>query len=129
MLEAAELPTAGVREHLADFWVARDGQTIVGCVGLESYGDVALLRSLVVEATTRTRGLGNRLVGHLLEHARSRQVRELYLLTTTAEDYFPRFGFERIDRWAADERLQLSEEFRGACPDSAVCMRYQLGGT
>lgn len=126
LLETAELPTAGVREHLTDFWVARVGQTPVGCIGLESYGDVALLRSLVVDAKARTRGLGGRLVAFLLEYARSQQVRELYLLTTTAEDYFPRFGFEHIDRLSADERVQRSEEFRGACPDSAVCMRYRL---
>ena len=50
----------------------------------------------------------------------------MYLLTTTAEDYFPRFGFEVIDRSEADERLKESAEFRGACPDSAVCMRLSL---
>ena len=66
------------------------------------------------------------LVERLLETAPARGVSVMYLLTTTAADYFPRFGFEPIPREQADSRLQASEEFRGACPDSAVCMRLRV---
>lgn len=127
LLEEADLPAAGVEEHNDSFLVARDEDGgVVGCVGMEVYGDVGLLRSLAVRPSTRGRGIGNLLVEALFERAREKGVGALYLLTTTAEDYFPRFGFEVIAREDADPRLDASEEFRGACPDSAICMMRHL---
>jgi amino-acid N-acetyltransferase len=125
LLEEADLPVAGV-DNAESFLVAREQERLVGCIGLEVYGDVGLLRSLTVRPETRGSGLGRLLVERLLETAREREMRAMYLLTTTAEEYFPRFGFEPIPRELADPRLQASEEFRGACPDSAVCMRRRL---
>lgn len=126
LLRAAGLPTAGVSPSLADFLVAEAGDGLVGAVGLEIYGGAALLRSAVVGAAAQGRGAGTALVVGLLEHARSRGVRDVYLLTTTAEDWFPRFGFARIPRAAVPAALHTSVEFQGACPDSAVIMRATL---
>ncbi len=123
LLEGESLPIAGVSLSDDAFLIARESDDIVGCIGLERYGDVGLLRSLAVKGTARSHGTGRRLVEALLERARQDGVREIYLLTTTADRYFPRFGFEIIDKADADPRLSASEEFRGACPDSAVCMR------
>ena len=50
----------------------------------------------------------------------------LYLLTTTAERYFPKFGFERIERAEVPLSVQTSIEFTSACPSSATVMRKQL---
>lgn len=126
LLAGADLPVAGVEDHAESFLVAREGPELVGCVGLEVYGSVGLLRSLVVRPTARGGGVGKTLIEALVEMARERQLAALYLLTTTAADYFPRFGFEVIARNDADSRLHASEEFRGACPDSAVCMLLRL---
>jgi amino-acid N-acetyltransferase len=123
LLQGADLPTAGLEPALPDFLVAEDHGRIVGAIGLEVYGDRALLRSAVVDAGRRNTGLGSDLVECLLERARTRGVREIYLLTTTAERYFPRFGFRPIARSEVAAAVRASEEFRGACPDSAVAMR------
>jgi amino-acid N-acetyltransferase len=127
LLQIASLPTAGVAEHFDSFLVARahDG-ALTGCIGLEVYGNVGLLRSLAVASRARGSGHGARLVERLFDLARSRGVETLYLLTTTAEDYFPRFGFERLARDEADPKLEASEELRGACPASAVLMRRKV---
>ncbi len=125
LLEEADLPVAGV-DHAESFLVARKQERLVGCIGLEVYGDVGLLRSLVVLPDARGGGLGKLLVERLLETACERGISAMYLLTTAADEYFPRFGFEPIPREQADSRLQASEEFRGACPDSAVCMRLRF---
>jgi len=58
-----------------------------------------------------------------LQRAREDGIDEVYLLTTTAEKYFPRFGFARTTRAAVPETVKESAEFRGACPDTAVVMR------
>jgi len=126
LLEAAALPTDGVPATLHDFYVAEDRGRIVGAIGLELYGGDALLRSAVVDPGVRGAGLGEALVRRVLDHARERGIRDVYLLTTTAERYFPRFGFQRIDREQVPAGVQASVEFREACPGSAVAMRKQL---
>jgi amino-acid N-acetyltransferase len=82
-----------------------------------------LLRSAVVALEKRNSGLGSDLVESLLRRAETRGTREIYLLTTTAERFFPRFGFAAIDRVEVATPVRVSEEFRGACPDSAIVMR------
>ena len=123
LLEAAGLPTAGLQPSLPDFLVAEESGRIVGAIGLEVYGDCALLRSAVVDPGRRGAGLGVGLVESLLGRAETRGVHEIYLLTTTAEHFFSRFGFVTIPRGDVAPAVQASEEFRGACPDSAIAMR------
>jgi len=126
LLASAELPTAGFAAHLGSALVARDGATVAGCVALELYGDEVLLRSLVVSPAERGTRLGERLTAAVLDLARERGARRVWLLTTTAERFFPRFGFERVERSALPPALDASAELRGACPASAVAMRLDV---
>ena len=127
LLTASDLPTDGVRDNFSGFVVADDNGAIAGAIGLEKYGSVALLRSAVVAPDHRGTGVGRKLVEQLLERAKEAGVDELYLLTTTAEKYFPRFGFTRITRATVPDAVKASAEFRGACPDTAVVMSRPLG--
>ena len=127
LLAASDLPTDGVRDNFSSFVVADDNGAIAGAIGLEKYGSAALLRSAVVSAESRGSGIGRKLVEQLLQRAEEDGVDELYLLTTTAEDYFPRFGFIRTSRAAVPDAVKSSAEFRGACPDTAVVMTRRLG--
>jgi amino-acid N-acetyltransferase len=129
LLAASDLPTDGVRENFSSFVVADDDGAITGAIGLENYGSVALLRSAVVAPDHRGSGVGRRLVEQLLERAEEAGIDELYLLTTTAEKYFPRFGFTRTSRAAVPDAVKSSAEFRGACPDTAVVMSRPIGET
>jgi len=126
LLEANGLPTAGVDDHWKTFLVARDGETVVACGGAEAYQFAALLRSVAVTPTHRSHGLGRRIVRQLLDRLASRGLREFYLLTTTAEEYFRKRGFKTIDRDEVHPQLLSSREFQDACPDSAVCMRLVM---
>jgi len=127
LLTASDLPTDGVRDNFSGFVVADDDGAIAGAIGLEKYGSVALLRSAVVAPDHRGTGVGRKLVEQLLERAEEAGVDELYLLTTTAEKYFPRFGFIRTTRATVPDAVKASAEFRGACPDTAVVMTRPLG--
>jgi amino-acid N-acetyltransferase len=126
LLARNDLPTDGVRDNFSHFIVADDESAIAGAIGLERYGSAALLRSAVVSPDHRGSGLGRQLVEQLLERAESEGISEVYLLTTTAEEYFPRFGFARTTRAAVPEAVKTSAEFRGACPDTAVVMVRRL---
>ena len=126
LLSASDLPLEGVRENFSSFVVAEDRGAITGAIGLEKFGSAALLRSAVVSADNRGSGIGSRLVERVLERAEEEGIDELYLLTTTAEKYFPRFGFTRTTRTAVPDSVQASAEFHGACPASAVAMSLSL---
>lgn len=123
-----ELPVAGVDEHWRTFLVACDGEQIVGCGGAEAYPAAALIRSIAVSAEHRSRGIGRMMVRQLLDRLAARGVREFYLLTTTAPDYFKKRGFRRCDRDDVPPQLLVSREFQDACPDSAICMRLLMKG-
>ena len=126
LLMTCGLPAEGARAHLGTFLVAADGARVVGVTGAEVHGDVALLRSVAVASAARGQGLAESMVGVLIDQARRRGIHELFLLTTTAADYFTRFGFTRMARDAAPRALAASAEFQGACPASAVLMGLPL---
>lgn len=126
LLEAAGLPTAGLPPALDGFHVAERQGQVVGAVGIEPYAGSALLRSAVVDPAVRGWGIGEALVRRVLEHARERGIADVFLLTTTAERYFPRFGFEPVARHEVPGEVRQSVEFREACPASAVVMRMVL---
>ena len=126
LLERCRLPEAGLREHLETALVAREDGRIVGSSVLELYADGALLRSVAVEADRRGIGLGIRLTEAALELARRRGARRVFLLTETAGEFFPRFGFRVIARAEVPESVKSSVEFTSACPQSALVMERAL---
>jgi len=126
LLAASGLPWADLSADRQVIILASSGQQIVGCVALEPYGDAALLRSLVVAAGRRGRGLGTALYDRVVAQAALRGVKTAYLLTTTAERFCSRKGFEKIERAAVPAAVAASAEFRELCPATAVCMRRRL---
>ena len=126
LLELNDLPVAGVDDHWKTFIVARDGVQIVGCGGSEAYRNAALIRSIAVAPSYRSRGVGRQIVRQLLDRLSALGVREFYLLTTTAADYFRKRGFKKCDRDEVNPQLLASREFQDACPASATVMRLLM---
>jgi amino-acid N-acetyltransferase len=126
LLADNNLPVEGVAENFSNFLVADDEESIAGAIGLERFGSVALLRSAVVAPEYRGSGIGRRLIEELLTQAVRAGIGDVYLLTTTAEEYFPRFGFKRSTRTAVPDSLKSSAEFQGACPETATVMVRSL---
>jgi arsenate reductase len=126
LLEHNHLPVDGLREHIATTLVARRDGRIVGSAALEPYADGVLLRSVAVAPELQRQGVGYELTSAALRFATELRAPAVYLLTTTAERYFPRFGFERIGRGEVPASVQTSVEFTSACPASAVVMRLRL---
>jgi N-acetylglutamate synthase-like GNAT family acetyltransferase len=127
LLTICELPHEDITSlHLRHFLVAKEKGQIVGVVGLEVLGRLALLRSLAVDPRYRNRGLASQLTGKAEEHAVSVGSKELYLLTLTAESFFVKRGYQKIGRDSAPPQVQGTAEFQGLCPASSVCMVKQL---
>jgi amino-acid N-acetyltransferase len=126
LLRAAELPPDDLESHLSTVLVARQGAQIVGSAALELYGESALLRSVAVDGTMRGRGLGVDLTRAALELARANRVTRVYLLTETAEGFFPRFGFREVARSEIPSAVTGSVEFTTVCPETAPAMLLEL---
>jgi amino-acid N-acetyltransferase len=126
LLTEQQLPLDGLREQVGSLLVVRKEGRIVGSAALEMYADGALLRSVAVADDLRGQGLGRELTDAAIELARGQHVLAVYLLTTTADQYFPKFGFERIPRAGVPATVQASVEFQSACPASAIVMRKRL---
>ena len=123
LVTASGLPAAVVADHFpSSYVVARRGGNVVGVAALEIHGDVALLRTVAMETSERGRGTGLALVADRLAAAWKGNIDRVFLLTTTAPEFFRRFGFTEIDRALAPASLQASPEFAALCPGTATCM-------
>lgn len=127
LLRSFNLAVAGVAQQLPGFLILEDAGRIVASAGLELYGTAALLRSVAVAEEYRNRGLAEAMVNRLVDRARSKGVRAVYLLTATAQQYFHRLGFETVPREAVDKAVTASAEFGDSCCATAVAMRLALG--
>lgn len=127
LVQAAALPTAGIADAFPNgYAVVREGADLIAAAGLEVHGDVGLLRSVAVAPSQRSGGLGRLLVDDRLRAAREQGLRTVYLLTTTAADYFRRLSFQDARREDAPADLQGSSEFASVCPASATCLAKKL---
>jgi amino-acid N-acetyltransferase len=126
LLRDAGLPVDGLLDHVGTAFVARIDGRPVGCAALEIYEDGALLRSVAVAPEARGRGVGRRLVEAAVVLATSLGAPAVYLLTTSAERYFPKLAFVPVTRAEVPAGVQESVEFRSVCPASAVVMRRVL---
>lgn len=95
-------------------------------IGLELLGRLALLRSLAVRKKYRGQGWGKKLVNEIEEYASGQGIEQLYLLTTTAVDFFNRQGYQTVDRHSVPGVVQQTAEFQSLCPASTVCMVKSL---
>lgn len=126
LLEASALPTADLAESEIRFHGLTNGAELQAVVGLDPRGEVGLLRSLAVRPELRGHGSGSLLVRSVEAAARAAGMRQLWLLTTTAEGFFRRQGYGAVPRDSAPPALQATTEFRDICPASAVCMMKAL---
>jgi amino-acid N-acetyltransferase len=123
----AELPIEGLTDQFPGAYVvAHRGDTLVGAAGLEVHGDTGVLRSVVVAPSERGTGLGVALTADRITAARTHGLAAVYLLTTTAADFYDRFGFRPFPRADVPAAIARSPEFASICPSSAACRRLAL---
>jgi amino-acid N-acetyltransferase len=127
LLRTAGLPVEDVSEELiGHFLVASTGASLVGCIGLEIFSSIGLLRSLVVDGEFRGAGVGRLLVLALEAYARQRGIGELWLLTIDADRYFDKLGYCVRQRDEAPEAIRRTAEFSLLCPADAVLMNKEI---
>ncbi|GAB4000883.1 hypothetical protein GCM10028807_55260 [Spirosoma daeguense] len=123
LLEQGDLLTEDLPEGLPHFVIAKYEQTPVGVAGLESFGTVGLLRSVAVDPAYQGKGIASQMIDRLLAIANNRHLHEPYLITTSAEGYFDRYGFATVSRDTVPEAIQQTRQFSSLCPSSAIVMK------
>ncbi|MGF6612867.1 amino-acid N-acetyltransferase [Paraburkholderia sp. WSM4175] len=109
------------------FLVAQDASgSVIGSIGLEQLGSSVLLRSLAVASQVRGTRIARELVQRLEDKVRSYGQLDVWLLTTTAEHFFERAGYERVTRNDVPSEVQQCRQFAVLCPSTATCMRKRL---
>ena len=90
-------PTVTLYEDVQEFWVAVDGERVVGCGALHVlWRDLAEVRTLAVLPERRKAGVGAAILTRLLDTARELGVSRVFCLTFETE-FFARHGFVPID--------------------------------
>jgi amino-acid N-acetyltransferase len=109
-------------EALEHFLVLQEGNVLGGAVGLEAYGNVALLRSLVVAEELRGSGHGVALTTAAETLAKQLGIKSIYLLTTSAEKFFSSRGYRTVPRDQVPASIKGTSQFSALCPATAIVM-------
>jgi amino-acid N-acetyltransferase len=126
LLQKNKLPVQDIAAGQQHFWVATANGIIAGAIGAEQYGQYALLRSMATDVAHRNNGIAAQLVQQVFNFAQQQNFKAVYLLTETAEQYFAKKGFEKVNRDDTPESIKQSTEFAGVCPVSAVVMKKDI---
>jgi amino-acid N-acetyltransferase len=126
ILSAEKLPVDDLPEILDNFLIATENEQLIGVAGLEIYGAYGLLRSLAVSPEYRDKGVAGKLIERLESMAGLKGLKELFLLTETASEYFAVRGFQKITRDEVPGGIKQSSEFSHVCPVSATVMKKNI---
>ena len=125
LLKQQHLPVSDIDEDKVLYLLKADERTI-GTVGLEIFEDCALLRSVSVLKQEQGKGFGKYINEEIEKYVKEAGINCLYLLTTTAKDFFNKQGYCVINRQDAPASVQQTAEFTSLCPSSAVVMKKKI---
>lgn len=126
LLNEAELLIDDLDRELKNFIVGTIDDQLCAAGGLEVFGRIALLRSVVVAEQCRGQKAGSEIVEKLRAHAKTIGIQQLYLLTRSAENFFAALGFEVVTRDLAPKCISETSQFSELCPTNAALMRLSI---
>ncbi|HWI93758.1 MAG TPA: arsenic resistance N-acetyltransferase ArsN2 [Flavisolibacter sp.] len=125
LLKKNDLPTEDLNPG-TQLFVVEEGDKVVGTVAVEYNYNDALLRSLSVSEDKRNSGIGKDLVLFIEAYVQQQGVRNIFLLTTTAADFFTKRGYTIIDRSDVPQFIQNTKEYSIICASSSTLMKKVL---
>ncbi len=125
MLVQHNLPTTDIDDDKL-LYILLEGEKPIGTAGLEIFDDCALLRSVSVVKEEQGKGYGKIINDEIEKFVKESGINCMYLLTTTAKDFFDRQGYCSIKREEIPEAIKQTAEFTSLCPSSAVVMKKRV---
>jgi arsenate reductase (thioredoxin) len=126
LLLSNKLPVQDIDKALPNFFVAVFNNELAGVIGLEKYDQYGLLRSMATDFSHRNQGIASKLIDALFQYASTIGLKEIYLLTETAKEFFVKKEFIHIQREEAPDAVKKSAEFSHLCPTSATVMKKSI---
>jgi amino-acid N-acetyltransferase len=91
-----ERTTADLEEHLADYAVYEVDGTVHACAALHRFSNQhAEIAGMAVDELYASLGIGRKIVSYLLDRAVKMKIRQIFVLTTQAMDWFSQLGFKK----------------------------------
>jgi amino-acid N-acetyltransferase len=125
LLKKNNLPTEDITSG-TQLFVVEDGDEVVATIAVEYDYNDALLRSLSVSEEKRKSGIGAELVSFIEDYVQKQGVQAIFLLTTTAADFFSKRGYKIIDRNDVPEFIQNTKEYSVICASSSTLMKKKF---
>ncbi len=126
LLSENALPTTDLPKQQVRLFGISENNKLTGCVGIEVFGESALLRSLATSSSSRGKGLGKLLTKKVEAAAKEEGVKKIFLLTETAENFFKKMNYSVIERDFVPDEIKQTTEFSELCPSTAVAMQKTL---
>ena len=126
LLAAAGLCSNDLPQPQVELFAVRKSGHTIGYWGYERYGEAALFRSLYLKPDYRQQGYGRQIWQQAKALLYQQGIRQVYLLTDTAADFFSRLGFVVVARESAPPAIRQTSEFATFCPSGSVCMTISL---
>jgi amino-acid N-acetyltransferase len=112
-------------ENVWEFTVAEEDGKLLGCGALKLYNqEVAEIRSLCVEPTVKSNGVGREITGRLLDEAEEFGLKTVFALTLSP-GFFEKVGFRQVPRERFPTKVWrdcLRCERYSSCTEKAVTM-------
>ena len=116
-------PLSEMYENIRDYFVIREGESIVACAALHvMWEDLAEIKSLAVAEESQKKGIGEQLVDACLEEAKRLGMPTVFCLTYKSA-FFERFGFKQVDKMELPHKV-WTECYR--CPKFPNCDEIAL---
>ena len=126
VLKKYNLPVNDILEYIDNFIVSEKENKIIGVGGYETLGEIALIRSIAVAQEYRGKSVGVNIYNLLERKIQDIGIKEVYLLTETATDYFRKLGFTIKERTSIPKVVTQTKQFKELCPSTAVVMFNKL---
>lgn len=126
LLLSSNLPTSDLNNAPIHFFGMKKNNKLIVTGALEVYGNNAVLRSVAVSNNFQNNGYGKQIVRYLEEVALEMKISHLFLLTTSAENFFKKLKYLPIQRHSCPPKILSSSQFTDICPQSSVCLFKNL---
>jgi GNAT superfamily N-acetyltransferase len=103
------MTAAELTREIADgvvFWVAEDEGQLLGVIGMQDKGDVALVRHAYVATTAQRKGLGTKLLRHVLDRTGKPVLIGTWADASWAIEFYERNGFTVVSTEDKDRLLR-----------------------
>jgi N-acetylglutamate synthase-like GNAT family acetyltransferase len=102
------MPLAELKEEIAagvKFWGCEDDGRLVGVMGIQPVKDVTLIRHAYVRTGMRSRGIGGKLLAHLLKQADGKILVGTWKAADWAVKFYKKHGFRLVGEAEKDRLL------------------------